>query len=163
VSATADGRSQRVPLIVSARPPAARPPAPVAAANPAAGTSAASVGEAAVRAAASACFAALRSGDAARMQTVYQPESDRDRKNADKLFTLMRRKEWAFAVTTTDLSVTPVMADDRGAGTFSAHLTWKNSFGQRREETVSFRAEARRDASGAWSPAGCRLEGTPGF
>jgi hypothetical protein len=160
VSATADGRSQRVPLIVSARPPVARPPA---AGTPNPAPPAASGGEAAVRAAAGACFAALHSGDAARMQQLYQPETTADRRNVDKLLTLMRRKEWAFAVTTTDINVTPAITDDRGTGSFSAHLTWKNSFGQRREETVTFRAETRRDGGGAWSAAGCRLEGTPGF
>jgi hypothetical protein len=160
ISATADGRSQRVPLIVSARPPVARPPA---AGTPSPAPPPASGGESAVRAAAGACFAALHAGDAARMQQLYQPETAADRRNADKLLTLMRRKEWAFAVTTTDISVTPAITDDRGTASFSAHLTWKNSFGQRREETVTFRAETRRDAGGAWSAAGCRLEGTPGF
>jgi hypothetical protein len=75
----------------------------------------------------------------------------------------MRRKEWAFLVTTTEITVTPVLAEDRGSGTFSTHLSWKNSFGQRREETVVFRTEARRGADGTWNAAGCRLEGTPGF
>ena len=159
VSATVDGKSQRVPIIVSARPSVTRPSAGPPAAAPAPG----SAGETAVRSAANGCFAALRSGDAARMQQVYQPESERDRKNLDKLLTLMRRKEWAFAVATPDITVTPAMAEDRGTGTFTAHLTWKNSFGQRREEAVTFRAEARRGAEGSWNAAGCRLDGTPGF
>ena len=162
ISATVDGRTQRVPLMVSARPAVSRPPAAPPAATPAAGAGA-SVGETAIRSAASACFAALRAGDAARVQQLYQPESERDRKNEEKLLTLMRRKEWAFLVTTTEITVTPVLAEDRGSGTFSAHLSWKNSFGQRREETVAFRTEARRGADGTWNAAGCRLEGTPGF
>lgn len=161
VSATVDGRSQRVPIVVAARSQPARPapvPAP-AAATPSGG----SAGEAAVRSAANACFAAIRSADPARMQQLYQPESDRDRKNADKLLTLMRRKEWAFATTTTDISVTPSVAGDVATGTFPVHLTWKNSFGQRREDTVTFRAEAKRGADGSWNATGCRLDGTPGF
>ena len=161
VSATVDGRSQRVAIVVAARSQAARP-AP-ASNPPGAPAPSAAAGEAAVRAAAGACFAAIRSADPARMQQLYQPESDRDRKNADKLLTLMRRKEWAFATTTTDISVTPAMAGDVGTGTFQVHLTWKNSFGQRREDTVTFRAEARRGADGSWNAAGCRLDGTPGF
>jgi uncharacterized protein YjdB len=161
VSATVDARSQRVPIVVAARSQPARP-APVstpAAAAPSGG----SAGEAAVRSAANACFAAIRSADPARMQQLYQPESDRDRKNADKLLTLMRRKEWAFATTTTDISVTPSVAGDVATGTFPVHLTWKNSFGQRREDTVTFRAEAKRGADGSWNATGCRLDGTPGF
>jgi hypothetical protein len=156
-----DARSQRVPIVVAARSQPARP-APVstpAAAAPSGG----SAGEAAVRSAANACFAAIRSADPARMQQLYQPESDRDRKNADKLLTLMRRKEWAFATTTTDISVTPSVAGDVATGTFPVHLTWKNSFGQRREDTVTFRAEAKRGADGSWNATGCRLDGTPGF
>jgi hypothetical protein len=162
VSATVDGRSQRVPIVVAARAQPARP-APVSAPPAAPATSSASAGETAVRAAANACFAAIRSADPARMQQLYQPESDRDRKNADKLLTLMRRKEWAFATTTTDISVTPALAGDAVTGTFQVNLTWKNSFGQRREDTVTFRAEARRGADGSWNAAGCRLDGTPGF
>ena len=160
ITATVDGRSQRVPVIISARPPASRPAASPPA-NPPATTS--SAGDAAVRSAANACFAALRSGDAARVEQLYQPESERDRKNEDKLLTLMRRKEWVYQVTTTEITVTPAMADDRGSATFSLHLTWKNSFGQRREDTVTLRAGARRGTDGTWSAAGCRLEGTPGF
>ena len=162
VSATVDGRSQRVPIVVAARSQPAKP-APVSAAPAAPAASAASAGEMAVRAAANACFAAIRSADPARMQQLYQPESDRDRKNADKLLTLMRRKEWAFATTTTEISVTPSVAGDVATGSFPVHLTWKNSFGQRREDTVTFRAEARRGADGSWNATGCRLDGTPGF
>ncbi|MGE5091389.1 MAG: protein kinase domain-containing protein [Bacillota bacterium] len=162
ISATADGRSQRVPIVVAARSQPARP-APVSAPPAAPATSSASAGETGVRAAANACFAAIRAGDPARMQQLYQPESERDRKNEEKLLTLMRRKEWAFATTTTEISVTPSVAGDVATGTFPVHLTWKNSFGQRREDTVTFRAEARRAADGSWNAAGCRLDGTPGF
>jgi hypothetical protein len=162
ISATADGRSQRVPIVVSARSQPARP-APVSAPPAAPAASSASAGEAAARAAANACFAAIRAGDPARVQQLYQPESERDRKNEEKLLTLMRRKEWAFATTTTEISVTPGVAGDVATGTFPVHLTWKNAFGQRREDTVTFRAEARRGADGAWNATGCRLDGTPGF
>ncbi len=161
ISAAADGRTQRVPVVVSARTAPARPANAPTPTSPAASSSAA--GETALRSTAAACLAALRAPDAARMQQLYQPATDADRRNLDKLLTLMRRREWAFTTTTTDAVLTPAVSDDRATGTFQVHLTWKNSFGQKREETVTFRAEARRGADGTWNAAGCRAEGTPGF
>jgi serine/threonine-protein kinase len=159
ISATADGRTQRVPVVVTARAPATKPAPPPSQPQPAASTAAA--GEVAVRNAAGACLNALRSADAARMQQLYQPATEADRRTLDKLLTLMRRREWAFTTTTAEPSVSPSVAGDAASGSFQAHLTWKNSFGQKREETVTFRVEARRGGDGSWSAAGCRAEGTP--
>ena len=62
ISATVDGRTQRVPVVVSARPAVTRP-----------AVSATAAGETSLRSAANACFAALRAGDAAWVEQRYQP------------------------------------------------------------------------------------------
>ncbi len=157
--ATADGKSRRVVLVVaSATAPVSPPPAPAPAAAPPPDASA--VAGATVRAAATDCFAAVRAGDATRVAALYQPVTDQDRRNQDKLLTLMRHKEWEFAVPTETISVTPQLTGDRAHGDFVVRLTWKTSFGHRRDESVTFRAEAR-PADGKWQAAGCRMQGSP--
>ncbi len=115
--------------------------------------------DAAIRSAAGECLAALRTVDAARMEQLYAPASAQDAKNADKLLTLMRRKEWAFTATGSGV-VTPQGSETEGHGEFAAQLSWKTSFGKKRELGVTLRVDVRA-AGGNWQSAGCRLQGTP--
>lgn len=164
-AATSAGERGRVTITVAAVPrpvpetTVATPPPPVPTpprADPAATFAAR---DAAVRSAAGECLAALRSVDAARMEQLYAPVGLQDAKNAEKLLTLMRRKEWAFAATGSG-AVTPQGSETEGHGEFAAQLTWKNSFGKKRELGVTLRVDVRA-AGGNWQSAGCRLQGTP--
>ncbi len=158
ITATIDGVSGDL-LVAVVPKPAVERPAPAAVTPPAAGSTAGA--ESAARAAANDCFAALKAVDAGRLAALYQPATDRDRKNSEKLLTLMRRKEWAFATTTAGVAPAAQTSGDHAFADFMAQVTWKSSFGNRRDVVLNFRAEVQRAAGGGWEPAGCRLQGTP--
>ena len=100
---------------------------------------------------------ALRAHDGRTVASLYNPQSDQDRKNEQVLLRLM---DGAAKLTAAEPRVSPGTIDGATASVdFSVPLSWRNPFGRIRQETVAFRMEMRRDGA-EWRAVSVRVVGT---
>jgi hypothetical protein len=93
------------------------------------------------------------------MESLYVASTPEDRRNKEKLLTLMRRAEAQLTVTGGSVSP-PQIRSDGATSEFHVGLGWRSSFGPRRSASIVFRAEFA-PAGGGWNMTTCRIVGTP--
>ena len=153
LTASAGGKSTTVRLtVVAPAPPPVEPPrAP--AVDPAAEERRA---RAAIDAGVQRYVSVLRAHDARTVTSLYSPQSEQDRKNEQLLLRLM---EGAAKLTVAEPRANPSTIDGASASVeFAVALSWRNSFGRLRQETVSFRMELQRDGAD-WRTVSARVIG----
>jgi hypothetical protein len=101
--------------------------------------------------------AALRARNVDRVRALYNPATEDDRRNLDRLTELMKTAGLTVVRTTTG---TPRLESGQAIVEVSTRLRWRNFVGANTERDVPFRAVFQLNGT-EWRLVGCRIVGTP--